>query len=738
MRFPARLLLILLLLPRIPLRAATATETPDAPLPVPFVEREEVRFVILDIVAEERKRRWEPLRDLTAAGIEVRVDGRLMAIDQFENRCHSAPPPETGAAAGAAAGDVGSAGEAGGRYVFYFDLEHLEPAGRDSAFKAAIAWAARRVSPADEVMILTGGRGLRIVRGFLPAADGLLEDLEAARDDFRATELWGTFESMRLLELGEERNAAARGMQANAYAQIDRSKTRNSLANLRDVMTIFEEVQGTKNLILFADTIRLIPGRQYGGTTTPLVDVHTELSDLAGAANERNVRIYPVKAGLPPVLPRGDPQMTRADSAFTMLAHETGGRVLEGSNRVDGVFDRIAEDLSCYYRVGFRIRPRYSGRSESIRVQAPGHEGAVRFRHRQTLDDPTREELDADRVRAAFMAPSSAGAFPIAVRAAELFRQEKGARVRIEIESPLGAMLALPLPGGPAGASQVRMQIGARIAPLRAGGGPGEASHRAGPWADVAPDRETLGFARQAVLTIPPPPPAGGRPPDRIVTTQEFDAPPGRYRIVGVIQDSLAGTIAAAIADLDVGSGGPGPGPIGLASRDARAVLVQDEPSGGSAQPAPAWDGKALAAAPPLLPPGVVLSGTSEVERGAAAHLVYSVCVDRGEGGTRPAAGLRRSPGAGEPPSPEPVLKRSLTCGPEGEAIPLPEQTLPRDARCAPIVETIPARVLKPGRCRFEVLLESPGGDPERAVREFGVAGSALPDAAPTGTGRGD
>ncbi len=740
---------------------AAPVRAKEEPLPVPFIEREEVRFITLDIVAEENAGGWRPLRDLTVRQIEIRVGDRVMPVDLFENRCRSepamgaqpghdatagsSPPTPAGAAAdrtttNRTATDRASPGaDAGHRFILYFDMEHLERAGRHAAFKAALAWAGRDFGARDKVMIITGGRGLRIVRTFLPAGDHLRQDLEAARDDFRASELWGAFESVRLNELEQEKNFTVRRMQANAYVQIDRSKTRNSLANLRNVMTVFDAVEGTKNLILFADTIRLVPGRQYGDTTTPLIDIHTELQGLAGAANERNVRIYPVKAGLPPIYRGSDPRDSWADSALTMLAHQTGGRTFDSSNAVDGIFERVGEDLACFYRVGFRIRPRYSGRVEPIRVRLLDREGAVRLRYRQTLEDPTLEDIDADLVRAAFMAPAAADDFPIAVRATELFRRDGGARLQVEVATPLGALLGLPLPGGRRGSRQVRVQIGARVVPLRPiEDGAGPTTSRRGVWADVATDRQSFGFGRQAVLTLPPLP-TPDRTHDRVVATEEFDAPPGRYRIVAIVQDQLARTISAATTDIEVRANAPRLGRIGLTGGDTRAIIVQEQTKNadGTEGDASDWKGKELAAASPLLPRGVLLSETSVVEAGSAAHLFYSVCVDWSRSGRRPSRRSKRSSRTPQPPSPEWDLERTLTCGPENEAIPLLPLTLPQEKRglqCVPMIDSIPAARLSPGTCRFEVRLGTPDGDPERAILEFIVVPPTRRDATTTGS----
>ncbi len=91
MRHRTPVLLTAFLLTTVPgSRTAPAGEQ-EEPLPAPFIEREEVRFITLDIIAEERAGGWRPLRDLTVRQIEVRVGHRVMPVDLFENRCRSEP-----------------------------------------------------------------------------------------------------------------------------------------------------------------------------------------------------------------------------------------------------------------------------------------------------------------------------------------------------------------------------------------------------------------------------------------------------------------------------------------------------------------------------------------------------------------------------------------------------------------------------------------------------------------------
>jgi hypothetical protein len=489
---------------------------------------------------------------------------------------------------------------------------------------------------------------------------------------------------------------------------------------------------------LFADNIRLIPGAQYQLEDNPRSDVSVQLQRLAEAAHERNVRIYTVKEGLPVPRPPPPPGLHTAvvqdraniDNALNLLATETGGRYFRNSNRVDEVFDWVDEDLACFYRLGFRLRPRYTGKVEPIRIRIVGRAGSFRLRHRLTLEDPTREQLDTDIVRAAFLAPPASDDFPITLTAFELFRHDGGARIRLQVGTSLGNLLGLPAPAGRPGALQVRVQIGGRVVPLRsAGKSPGSRRPGAGGlWAEVATDRDSYGFGRRATLTVPPGTTAGGPPEKSIVAVEEFDAPPGRYRIVAVIQDQLARTIAAATTDLQVSSVEGRLGPLVLVVADPQRVVIEGSPgSDGDGAPA-SWSGKELAGAVSILPPKFLVAERTTIEAGRAAHFVYSLCGDETSGRKR----RRRtatSPLAGW------SIERRIACGESQELTPLPVKALPTPEagkRCVALIDSIAPGDLSPGRCRFEVNILVPGEPGVRRELEFTVSPVALGSSHPS------
>jgi len=765
------------------------------PDPAAFIQREEVRFVTLDLVVEERGgaggKGWHLARQLTKDQVRVFVGGHEMALDLFENWCAGVPPlqssgtiasaggspvatapaggsidgsisgsspPDSSAAAGSppqgsksptSPGDSSGNGAAtpsatpSQKYILYFDLQHLTLGGRNRAFRSAMDWAEKTAKPGDEVMILAGGLSLRVVRPLLPVGDSLQEDIQHAMEDFTSDDLWAEGEWRRQEEVKTMLRWGIKAAEtlAKSYATIDQDATRRSLENLHDLMALFGTIPGTKNLVFFGETVRLVPGSEYfaaylpeppveftagfspPGVSGPINDVSHELDQVVEAANERNVRIYTVQpAGLKAGLDRPG-TLTRDEGALTMLATETGGKYVRGTNDIGLILDRVGDDLGCFYRIGFRMSPRHTGSTERILVRIGQDDTRYRARYRRTLTDPTREQQEEETVLAAYLAPAAARAFPVSVRALRLFDHPGGTRFRVEVSVPLEALLARPSPS--TGGGVVSLLIGGQVVPLGARTSKA-ASRDRDPWADVDPKKKTWGFDRRAEIRLPAP---GGSPrsPSRAVYVNEFDAPPGEYRVVAVAEDGLSRSVSTGLTDLTARASAEVLGEPLVGFLDSGVLFIGSAAPKASKEGAGELKSKSITPAATSIPSKLSVAGQGEPVSQDSITLLYPVCPPAEN------PGKGRDSGGGAVGSLPWKIQRELTCG--ESSVPLPPLALPEippGDGCVLVADPVPPELLHPGPCRMEVTLEGPGAPQEVRVAQFQVHSPApLPKKSP-------
>ena len=677
----------------------------DHPIPSPLIEREEVRFITIDLVVEKRTRgRWRPFADLDPESLMLHVGTREVAIESVENLCptedgvpilradrgekDTETPGPTGDAT--APGDVAEVGPV--RYVIYLDYSRLTLDGIGNTAIALRDWGLGEFHEDDEVMIVTADWGLRVVRPFAPAREHLQEDLANALGMAGGSEIWSEWMDTRTKAL--EDSAAFAGLRGDSPGELmalqaeEEMRQKRSYRNLEAAMTLFNSVEGTKNFIFFQERFPLYPGQD------------SFLRATARAANRRNVRIYPIYAG---GLERGG----LVSDAGTYLASETGGQWVDRTNDLTAIFDRAEEDIACFYRVGFYMEPRYDGRSRKIILTIAGHRGQYRFRHARTVDDPTQEQMNVDVLMAALLDPPSADTFPVSLTVVPILDHEDGRRVRVQVTASLDDLLSVAVVEEP-GARQTRVMVGGIVVPLRERG-PDEVEAR-GTWDDVDERRELLEFGKQSIL-ISRPSPDGDPAPTRLLFTEELNLPPDRYRIAVVVQDQLARDVAAAVVEVEVPDERPLVGDVRLALVNPVAAAMEEEKDPKKRKPG------RLFVAPPTLPQRTWIPAEASVESGESAAMVYGLCdpTVSDSGNDTPAFHGWR-------------LDRSLQCDGSEDPVPLTGSRIPApglEKSCIVIVDRIPSESLPPGSCRFQLAVARPGSAETTRTLDFTITNGA-------------
>jgi len=294
--------------------ASPAAQSPDeeeapGPIDVGQVEEVEVRLVLLDVLALDRRDRTVP--GLSLDQFELQVDSKRVEIASLDVNCPLgvAKDPRAGQSVETPEPPPGATPL---RIIHAFDYFHMGdfvPWTIESVQEAI----SRLSTGSEEHMIVTIGSGLRIQLPF--TSD--LERIDAT--------LQRMFEDPRLY--------------AGFYGRLTERPFYRRLVSLIDFL---ELVEGAKIVVLYSG-----PFYPDGFNHDP------EFKEISAMAAKARVALYPVDSGgmrTPRGFRYGD---LGGPKELARLAVETGGRVTYHTNDLGLALARAQRDYGCRYTLGF-------------------------------------------------------------------------------------------------------------------------------------------------------------------------------------------------------------------------------------------------------------------------------------------------------------------------------------------------------------------------------------------------
>jgi VWFA-related protein len=415
------------------LTASPSAQTPSQPRPV---FRSGTELVTVNVVVRDKS--GAVVRGLTRDDFTVAEDGKPQTITSFDfeelDRADPAPsaaepaivlpkqaPPRSRSDAGGASDATGSAKASAERttavkvdmhgrrlIVLFFDLSSMQPEELQRAVKAAHDYVDQKLSPADLIAVASFSTSLQVDQDF--TADRTL--LAGAIDAYGGANGAG-FENGAT---GDPEDTSDNG---NAFTADDTEfNIFNTDRRLDALQTLSDELSGIeqkKSVIYFSS-----------GMSQQGQDNQVELRRTVDRANRANVSIYAADMrGLQAQVPGGDATQgsRRGTSAFsgatvtnqysqaaatqdtlTTMAEDTGGRAFFDSNSFGQVFDKVVNDTSAYYVLGYSsTNAARDGRFRRIRVRLKrtdlkleyrsGYYAPRDFAH-STKDDREQELID--------------------------------------------------------------------------------------------------------------------------------------------------------------------------------------------------------------------------------------------------------------------------------------------------------------------------------------------------------
>ena len=381
--------------------------------------------------------------DLTAEDVQVLEDGVAQKVEAFEHvRVSPAGPQESRREPNTIEESRQAAADARARiFVIFLDTYHTTIEGSANMRLPLIKFLDRLLGPDDMVALMTPEMGASEIT--------LGRKTTVISNIMQAQWMWGRRGRMNDDDPREQLYESCYGISGGPAAEMKaRRREKLTLDSLSDLMVhlagvreerkalvvvtegwqLFKANPGltsdpdSRNRVRPEDVLRRTPrpapadtGTSTGGTNDRVeceadrvalasLDHTQRLREITDDANRGNVTFYPVYArGLvafdapigpdkPPTIREDQANLRVKQDNLRFLADNTDGTSIVNTNNIDGMLQRIVDDLSSYYLFGYySTNTKLDGRFRNItvRVNRPG----ARVRARRGYRGRTADEL---------------------------------------------------------------------------------------------------------------------------------------------------------------------------------------------------------------------------------------------------------------------------------------------------------------------------------------------------------
>jgi len=442
------------------------------------------------------------------------------------------PAPGTAAPTPAAAPSAPTAEPSGlgGRrlVVLLFDSNGMEPDELERAVSSARTYVAGRMTASDLVAVAAIGSGLQVVQDF--TADRAL--IRRALDRVSGT----TDAPDTATDLSSDAASDADAF-APDTSELDLFNIDRRLRAIEDLSKALAPVVQKKSVVYFSS-----------GMSGVGADNQVELRAAIDRAVKANLSVYPVDArGLQAMVPGGEARQASASGSdvfsghaltqrfdqqlasqdtLASLATDTGGRAFFDVNDLGGVYERVVQDSSAYYVLGYAsTNQAKDGKFRRVKIKLARPDLRVEHRSGYYADRDFRHAGREDRERQLqdqLLTDLSATDFPVWVQAAHFRTTESRFYVPLSIAVP-GSALPLARSG-----TEVRTSLDL-VGIVR------DEANRA-----VARIRDTLNVSGAEVRR------------KSVQYRTGFALPPGKFRLKVVVRENEGGAFGSFETDIAV------------------------------------------------------------------------------------------------------------------------------------------------------------------------------------------
>ncbi len=493
MRLPTALLLALLVSP---LSAQEPDDDPEAE--GTFFESVSVEVVDIDVYVTTKD--GEPVRGLTQDDFELLIDDRpvtitnFLALDERIRRTERLPPPPTSAAAPAPAGAETTDARPVEveppplHLVIYIDNVHIRPENRKWVIENL-----RRVVPSltrtgDAVMLVTYDRRPIVRQPFTTDSKLILAAIDEAEMLTAGGAALDLDRRRALEEIDVTQNQVSASRAARSYAEYLSSEVRFSMGALSDFTSSLAGIPGRKALLYVSDGLPLVAAEELFVAIDDRFGISSGLSQaftydftrnfdrLSGIANSSGVTFYTLDAkglqvdesvgadaaAFQNIRSRTVIEATRKNNLaapLKILAEDTGGQSIIGTNALIPALERVIDDFTTYYSLGY-MPTTADGRLHDIEVRVKNRP-ELKIRHRDgfRLKDPQSRLLDVTGAALEYGVERSALGTTIELTQPSA-KGDGLYQLPVQIRIPLGRLTLIPNNDATAWVGQIQVAIG--------------------------------------------------------------------------------------------------------------------------------------------------------------------------------------------------------------------------------------------------------------------------------------
>ncbi len=417
------LLLVLLTFP------CLAQDDAETLLKANFIDRVDINVVNVDVFVTDKQ--GQRVEGLTKDDFELLVDKRPVAISNF----YAVDPATRVAreqvdllAARAEPSltletlDQSSLPEEQQLHmVLYIDNFNIHPRNRNRLMRYVRHMISERLAPDDRTMVVTYDRGLQVQQEFTTDAKRVLETLRDVEEMIGHADDGADARRNLLNDIYDGKKRWEVNGWVNQYVETAYREVQDGTRALKSFVESLAGLPGRKAILYVSDGIAMRAGEDifyameetYGdiniSSSIARYDLSRDFAEITRQANAHRITFYTIEAAglraytfndVENATSRGGAQIDQIyfsslKDPLYMLAGETGGQAIIGTNNFQPMLDRLADDFSTYYSLGFQLGGVF-GRYHNIEVRVKDRKG-LNIRHREGFRDkaPSRQVGDA-------------------------------------------------------------------------------------------------------------------------------------------------------------------------------------------------------------------------------------------------------------------------------------------------------------------------------------------------------